>query len=55
MFLDMLRTVNFHGSFFINIGMKCLFKHEISLDDVGVGVLDDPFFKNKSNYKKPFF
>ncbi len=51
MFLDMLRTVNFHGSFFINIGMKCLFKHEISFDDVGVGVLDDPFFLNKSNYK----
>ena len=23
--------------------MKCLFKHEISLDDVGVGVPDDPF------------
>ena len=23
-------------------GMKCLFKHGISLDDVGVGVPDDP-------------
>ena len=24
-------------------GMKCLFKHEISLDDVGAGAPDDPF------------
>ena len=23
--------------------MKCLFKHTVSFDDVGVGVLDDPF------------